>query len=221
MLAKLRRNSAPVVTHPSVLPYRDGNSLSYVPANPMHKGTAYASYSTNLQLEHDWDDTESTMNLISSAGNLSGFETALDEDAIERFTATGRPMPKHHASAWSNLVVGGCAQAPRYLPCRFTDESIIPVVVRLPAAPTLPALDEQPQHMSGERRKSFLGKLKKEKKDKEETKIVWMPRGDYLKFFAKDEMGNHTGTEPKRDWTAEELDREFGRYFKELKPARR
>lgn len=41
-----------------------------------------------------------------------------------------------------------------------------------------------------------------------------MPRGEYLKYFAKDEAGTYVGTEPKRDWTAEELDERFGRYRK-------
>lgn len=67
------------------------------------------------------DDGASTMNLVSSA---------LDEDGIKRFTATGRPMPEFHVSGWANLCDGTPA-APVLLPVRYTDESIIPVVVRL------------------------------------------------------------------------------------------
>lgn len=39
-----------------------------------------------------------------------------------------------------------------------------------------------------------------------------MPRGEYLKYFAKDTAGNYIGTEPYRAWTAEELEEAYGRY---------
>lgn len=49
--------------------------------------------------------------------------------------------------------------------------------------------------------------------------MVDMPRSEYLKHFAKDEHGNHIGTEEWRPWTAEELEQTFGKYKKEfLKP---
>lgn len=39
-----------------------------------------------------------------------------------------------------------------------------------------------------------------------------MPRRDYKKFFAKDRDGRYVGTEPEREWTREDLEREFGCY---------
>ncbi len=58
-------------------------------------------------------------------------ETLVDDDATQRFTATGRPMPAYKPTAWGNMTVGFAAQVPQHLPHRFTDDSIIPVPVML------------------------------------------------------------------------------------------
>lgn len=51
-------------------------------------------------------------------------------DWQRRFTATGRPMPDYkEPSVWEGACPWGL-QAPIYPPFRFTDESIIPVIVR-------------------------------------------------------------------------------------------
>jgi hypothetical protein len=39
-----------------------------------------------------------------------------------------------------------------------------------------------------------------------------MPRGEYLKYFAKDDKGLYVGTEPLRLWTEEEVELKFGKY---------
>lgn len=65
------------------------------------------------------------------------------------------------------------------------------------------------------RKKSFMGKFKKDK-EPSTTKAVRMPRRDYKKFFAKDKDGKYIGTEPQREWTMEELEDEFGQYQKEV-----
>jgi hypothetical protein len=44
------------------------------------------------------------------------------------------------------------------------------------------------------------------------TKIVYMPRRDYLKYFAKDEDGAYIGSEPYKKRTEEELKEEFAKY---------
>jgi hypothetical protein len=44
------------------------------------------------------------------------------------------------------------------------------------------------------------------------TKIVYMPRRDYLKYFAKDENGAYIGSELYKKWTEEELEEEFAKY---------
>lgn len=48
------------------------------------------------------------------------------------------------------------------------------------------------------------------------SKVVFMPRRDYKKYFAKDKDGNYVGTEPQRDWSMEELEDEFGQYEKKF-----
>jgi hypothetical protein len=58
--------------------------------------------------------------------------------------------------------------------------------------------------------------FKKKQKKPATSKTVWMPRRDYKKYFAKDKDGNYIGTEPRREWTEEELEDEFGQYHKEL-----
>lgn len=42
--------------------------------------------------------------------------------------------------------------------------------------------------------------------------MVYMPREEYLKYFAKDAYENYAGTEPKKSWTDKELDHKFGAY---------
>ena len=39
-----------------------------------------------------------------------------------------------------------------------------------------------------------------------------MPRKDYKKHFARDKDGKYIGTEPEREWSEEDLQREFGQY---------
>lgn len=99
--------------------------------------------------------------------------------------------------------VGFTPQAPQFLPVKFNDDSIIPV-------PVLMAKSEA----KGEEKQGFIGKMKgimsgsgKEKEGK--LRVVYMPRREYLKYFAKDDDGNYIGTEPQRSWTDEELDEIF------------
>lgn len=60
--------------------------------------------------------------------------------------------------------------------------------------------------------------MTKFKKDKVQStsKVVFMPRREYKKYFAKDKEGQYIGTEPQREWTEEELEDEFGQYQKKL-----
>ena len=39
-----------------------------------------------------------------------------------------------------------------------------------------------------------------------------MPRRDYKRYFARDRHGNYAGTEPEREWSKEDLEREFGEF---------
>ncbi|OBT79963.1 hypothetical protein VF21_01547 [Pseudogymnoascus sp. 05NY08] len=123
--------------------------------------------------------------------------------------STGGVLRHSKPSAWGNMVapVGFVAQAPQLLQEKYTDDSIIVVIV----TNVVPA--EKPKVVEG--KKSFMSKFKKDK-DLSNTKAVRMPRREYKKFFAKDKDGNYIGTEPQREWTEEELEDEFGQYQKEV-----
>ena len=44
------------------------------------------------------------------------------------------------------------------------------------------------------------------------TKLVKMPRGEYLRKFARDSKNNYIGIEPERAWREEDLDKAFSKY---------
>jgi len=46
-----------------------------------------------------------------------------------------------------------------------------------------------------------------------------MPRSDYIKHFARNEVDEYVGTEPERMWGDEELEEAFGRY-RDFRPTR-
>jgi hypothetical protein len=69
----------------------------------------------------------------------------------------------------------------------------------------------------GEEKQGFMNNMKgimswsgNEKEGK--LRVIYMPRREYLKYFAKDDDGNYVGTEPQRSWTDEELDEMFAQY---------
>jgi hypothetical protein len=177
---------------PTMLPYRENGAVKYVPA-PFSFPTHPLSASTY--------DSDNEPLLVPSV------DIDIDEDALQRFTATGRPMPSYQHS---NLG-GSMYLAPQLLPQRYTDESIIPVIVVgvLPTPSTTPAVETPPPS----RRKSFLSKLKPcYSSSNSSTKVVYMPRGEYLKHFARDRQGAYVGSEPEQKWTVGELEERFGRY---------
>jgi len=140
---------------------------------------------------------------------------SLDDDSLQHFTATGRPMQAYKHSNLMGLAGGDMYSLPQLLPKRYTDDSIIPAIV----VGVIPAAKIDGENGSGEGKKrkgSFLGKLKGKKDEGKEgkglTKVVYMPRREYLKFFARGLKGEYIGTEPWRQWSEEELEREFGRY---------
>ena len=103
---------------------------------------------------------------------------------------------------------------PQLLPRRYTDDSIIPAIV-VDVIPSQKTIEEQEK--KGGRRGSFLSKLKGQPQPKREegkglTKVVFMPRRDYLKWFARDLEGKYIGTEPYKKWEEEELEETFKQY---------
>jgi hypothetical protein len=90
---------------PTITPYRDLNGVLNYAIVPMMQQS---------------DDNESISPLISPEGELDEDQ----HDALQRFTATGKPMPLYKPTAM------GLCVAP-HVPQRYTDESIILVVVRV------------------------------------------------------------------------------------------
>ena len=207
--------AATMSTSPPMLPFRDSNNLTlrYAPAST----TSATSYSPS---PYD-SDCEA---LISSS-----LPSDIDEEAMMRFTATGRPAPVFKASGLQNLG-GHMYTAPQLLPKRYTDESVIPAIVTnvIPRA----RVDGSGAGAGKEKKAGgFLKKLKGAKRDEVVPggsaeapgimKVVYMPRGEYLKYFAKDLKGEYIGTEPYRRYTEEELEERYQQYIPRNVPKKR
>lgn len=108
---------------------------------------------------------------------------------------------------------------PQLLPKRYTDDSIIPAIV----SNVIPKPKQEDGN--GEKKKSFLRRLSKGKEEFKSgegiLKVVYMPRRDYLKHFARGTEGEYIGTEPYRRWGEEELEEQFKQYIPEKKPEKR
>ncbi|KAL9083120.1 MAG: hypothetical protein Q9165_008650 [Trypethelium subeluteriae] len=141
---------------------------------------------------------------------IRGTNDGLD---LDRFTATGQPMPRYQHDHYTNMMShgsGSTTAGANLLPFRYTDASIITIPIdlselppdrsaSLPDSPS-PAIDETPSEKPKEKRGragSFLRRIssatqgEKEKKSKKEIKAVRMTRGEYLQYWAKDEKGNY------------------------------
>ncbi|KAL8668891.1 MAG: hypothetical protein Q9168_006500 [Polycauliona sp. 1 TL-2023] len=130
-----------------------------------------------------------------------------DTDAMQRFTAIGKPKPQYKPSALGNMTSNFVGQAPQFLPQKFTDDSIIAVPIRLSALEDPLAGSDGDSAGKGsagpdqqQRRRSssskFIQKLKGGGK-KDDFKMVNMTRREYLMYWAKDEEGRYIGTEPE------------------------
>jgi hypothetical protein len=189
---------------PAILPYRDVNNTSV-------RYTAAPDATTTQPLTNYDSDFEP---LISSpSANL----TELSEHDLMHFTATGRPAPAFKPSALSMLGAGDSYTVPQLLPKRYTDDSIIPAII-VNVIPSPKPVSAEEESRSG-RRKSIFGKFKGDRRKNEigpngfiKMKVVYMPRRDYLKWFARDLKGDYIGSDPFRQWSEEELEREFGQY---------
>ncbi|KAF4617943.1 hypothetical protein G7Y89_g15038 [Cudoniella acicularis] len=120
----------------------------------------------------------------------------------QNFTATGGPMPDfQEPSVWARTSLWGL-QAPIHPPFRFTDESVILVVILL----------REPD-IANERKKglnkTFIERVIKKMTGASppSTRIARMPRSEYLKHFVHYEDGGS-----KRTWSEKELELEFEEY---------
>lgn len=82
-----------------------------------------------------------------------------------------------------------------HLPVKFTDDSIIRVPINIDKTYSSTKEGQDPESEQSHKR-SFTDKLFGKKKD-DTIRVVKMTRGDYLKYWAKDDHGNYTGTEPE------------------------
>lgn len=99
----------------SMLPYRDDSgAVRYAPAPD-------ALHETRSILNDD------SLPLITNAAYLSQEDG--ESDPTQRFTATGGPMPAYRPSVYVSMNM---YSAPQHLPQKYTDESIIPVVIQVP-----------------------------------------------------------------------------------------
>lgn len=132
-----------------------------------------------------------------------------NDPALQQFTATGRPIPHPKDSrvgrAWGGaLSADSLGSGPaNFAPVRFTDDSLISIAVLPPDQEKLKNLErdsdedstnpikEEPKKKFGFfRRKSSTSAKKKD----QDFVMKQVTRGDYLKYYAKDDDGNYTGT---------------------------
>ncbi|KAH8821862.1 hypothetical protein F5884DRAFT_104780 [Xylogone sp. PMI_703] len=129
----------------------------------------------------------------------------------DRFTATGRPWPGYkEPSTWEKCCPWGL-QAPPHPPFRFTDKSIIPVIISVEEIDYDKDFQLQEETSISIRRR-ILYWWRRTHASHPGCVCVFMPRGEYLKYFARDQYGNYIGTEMKRRWSKDELDAKFGKY---------
>ncbi|KAG9228784.1 hypothetical protein BJ875DRAFT_224178 [Amylocarpus encephaloides] len=219
---------------PNVTPYRDtSNNLQYTSLpNPSPHSPAFPHQPISSSLDYDSDAEP----LIPASAHILVPTNDLDSEAIERFTATGRPMPVFKHSNFASMATD-MYSLPQLLPRRYTDDSVIPAIICnvIPGSPSNPsdAPESNPpvqecEAGGGKRRSSILGKLRRKssensgaKGEKGLTKVVYMPRREYMKYFARGLKGEYIGTEPFRRWSEGELEREFGKWQPEVKKGRR
>jgi hypothetical protein len=44
------------------------------------------------------------------------------------------------------------------------------------------------------------------------VRVIRIPRSEYVRYFARNDRNEYIGTEPEREWSEGDLEREFGRY---------
>ncbi|CZR54183.1 uncharacterized protein PAC_04066 [Phialocephala subalpina] len=198
---------------PTYLPYRENGAVKY--AAPSTSSFSSDSRLYNTHISYDSDNEPLISNSI--------IPSELNEYDLAHFTATGRPAPRYVPPSGLASLGGHMFTAPQLLPQRYTDDSIIPaIIVDVIPSPSL--------HPPKARRASLLSKLKPSlkgydnneqrrhsegnggKEQKGIMKVVFMPRREYLKYFARGLQGEYIGSEPYRRWSEEELERDYEQY---------
>lgn len=212
---RARRNS----TKPSarnrgadLLPYRDvdNRTIAYTATSTSHDPQAQTD-------GHHDSDAEPLVAQSSTPNELP----KLSEYDLQHFTATGGPAPRFKASSLAYMA-GDMSSVPQLLPKRYTDDSIIPAIISdVIPSPKAPEASSKPAKKPGLFRK-LKGSSKKEPGPEDKLlKVVYMPRRDYLKWFARDKKGNYSGSEEHRRWTEDELEAKFGQFKPESTKAKK
>ena len=107
-------------------------------------------------------------------------------------------MPAYENKALGNMTDGSVAEAPQFLPTKFTDESILTIPIPYSGIYPASSIPGGNESTPGKRKGSFLGRFTNgSKKKREGFKMVKMTRREYLMYWAKDEEGRYVGTEPE------------------------
>lgn len=145
-----------------------------------------------------------------------------NDPIYQNFTATGRPLPTSRLNhdGWADAIAADHsygAAAPNLLPVRFTDNSIISVPVLPHAEPTQTSTNNKEfdssasslfsddstanpikEQEKSKSRFSISGGFRRKSSSKSKHQdfvIKQMTRGNYLKFYAKDDNGRFIGSE--------------------------
>lgn len=160
------------------------------------------SQSTNLTYQNNYENNFNN-NFENNFSTMSQ-----NEPDLQRFTATGRPMPgaekiKQGAGMNAMAVSDSMGTAtPNLLPFRYTDDSMLTIPVQPP--PPYPesmlggGSDDDGPIKEGKSKKRFsLSSMRRSSKSKKQPEFVMkeMTRGEYLKHYAKNEQGQYIGTE--------------------------
>ncbi|KUJ11187.1 uncharacterized protein LY89DRAFT_654925 [Mollisia scopiformis] len=192
----------PTKTLPTLLPYRDAHSTEVKYTAPPSSSSSTHLYNTPLPYDSDNEP------LIPNP--YTTLPAPLSDYDLAHFTATGRPAPAFKSPSGLASLGGHMFTAPQLLPQRYTDDSIIPAII----VDVIPSPSLHPQKKA--RKNGLLGKVLRPRegdgKGKGVMKVAFMPRREYLKYFARGVQGEYIGTEPYRRWSEEELEREFGRF---------
>lgn len=230
-----------IASQPAMIPYRTATGEIYYASTAPAVTTPTSLAAETSYFSSDYD-SDSNMPLIpvTDLSPPPPAHTILSADAVQHFTASGKPMPIFKSSGILSIAYGDSMYGvPQLLPQRYTDESIIPAIITgvmkgdgaieraggadfgIGGFESYPVESGEKTSTKHKRRSSLMMKLrgKGEKSEKEKerekkegiTKVVYMPRGDYLKWFAKSD-GVHSGTEPYRRWSETELEETFGKY---------
>ncbi|KAI9794852.1 MAG: hypothetical protein M1816_002980 [Peltula sp. TS41687] len=121
---------------------------------------------------------EETSRRLSDASTL----VPVKEDEMQRFTATGRPV-------YSDGRPGATLEVHRF----YHDQRSHPVMpLTSEDGPT-----EKENASTGGLGSKIKQAIKGTKKAAPKMRVVKMTRGEYLKYWARDEQGNYIGTEPE------------------------